>query len=120
MITPSILIWVLSLDKSKLFYEKVFDIEFEEFRPPFACFSLGWLEFDIEEDADYRSPSWKERYIWWHKSVSFNVENIEDFLRKVTEYGGKIIKDVEEKPRWYKEAKISDLDGNIFIIDQKM
>lgn len=120
MIIPSFLIWVSSLEKSKSFYENVFDVSFDEFRPPFACFTLHGIEFDIEEDAEYRSPDWKEKYIWWHKAISFNVDDLGIFLEKVKENWGKIVKDIEEKSWGYKEAKIADLDENIFIIDQKI
>jgi hypothetical protein len=51
------------LNKARPFYETVFGMKFDEFRPPFASATLGSIEFNIEENATYRSPDWPKLYI---------------------------------------------------------
>ena len=57
----SILIGVADLNKSKSFYEEILGMTFDEFRPPFASAKLNDVEFNIEENADYRSKDWASR-----------------------------------------------------------
>lgn len=47
----SVLIGVSDLHKARPFYEAIFGMTFDEFRPPFASARLGTLEFTIEENA---------------------------------------------------------------------
>ncbi|MES2470777.1 MAG: VOC family protein [Patescibacteria group bacterium] len=115
----SILIGVSDLNKARPFYENVFGMKFEEFRPPFASAVLDGIEFNIEENASYRSSDWAELYIGGRKQVSFETDNLENFLKQAESLGAKIIKDIETKPWGWKEAIIADLDGNEFIIEQE-
>ncbi|MSR73051.1 hypothetical protein EXS61_00365 [Candidatus Parcubacteria bacterium] len=116
----SILIGVADLNKSKSFYEEIFGMTFDEFRPPFASAKLDDVEFNIEENADYRSKDWASNYIGGRKQVSFQVDNLEQFLQKVSDFGAKIVQQIETKPWGWKEAIIADIDGNEFIIEQEI
>lgn len=114
------MIGVNDLNKARPFYEQVFGFEFQEFRPPFASANLGDIEFNIEENADYRSPGWANNYIGGRKHISFEVDNLEQFLVKVESLGAKIIELPQDKPWGWKEAVMADLDGNEFVIEQKL
>lgn len=116
----SILIGVTDLNKSKSFYEQILGMKFDEFRPPFASATLDGIEFNIEENAEHRSSDWSSKYIGGRKQVSFEVDNLEIFLKKVTDLGVKTVQSIEVKPWGWKEAVITDIDGNEFIIEQKL
>lgn len=116
----SILIGVSDLHKARPFYEQVFGFEFREFRPPFASAFLDGVEFNLEENADYRSPDWATMYIGGRKHVSFKTDNLESFLEKAVSLGARMIHAVEEKPWGWKEAVVADPDGNEFIVEQKI
>lgn len=116
----SILIGVTNLEQARPFYEKVFGMEFQEFRPPFASAYLDGLEFNIEEDADYRSSDWAKTYIGGRKHISFQTDNLEAFLEITERNGAKIIQSIETKPWGWKEAIIADPDGDEFIIEQEV
>lgn len=116
----SILIGVADLNKSKSFYEEILGMTFGEFRPPFASATLNGIEFNIEENADYRTKDWADKYIGGRKQVSFQVDNLEQFLQKVSDFGAKIVQQVEVKPWNWKEAVVADRDGNEFIIEQEI
>ncbi len=81
---------------------------------------LGDTEFNIEENAPYRSPDWSKLYIGGRKHISFETEDLAAFLKQAKLYGAKIVKEVEEKPWGWKEAIIVDLDGNEFVIEQEV
>lgn len=116
----SILIGVTDLNKARSFYENVFGMRFDEFRPPFASATLGTIEFNIEEDAPYRSSDWSKIYIGGRKHVSFETEDLTVFLEQAILQGAKVIKEIEEKSWGWKEVIIADLDGNEFIVEQKI
>lgn len=115
----SFLIGVTDLLKAKEFYEKLLGMTFNEFRPPFASAELSGMEFNIEEDAEYRSKDWAQIYIGGRKHMSFEVDDLEAFMSKAEQLGAKIIKPIETKPWGWKEAIIADMDGNEFIIEQE-
>lgn len=114
----SFLIGVTDLHKSKSFYENILGMTFLEFRPPFASAELDGIEFNIEENADYRSKDWVEKYIGGRKQISFRVDDLEKFLSKLPAAEAKIIQPIEVKPWGWKESIIADRDGNEFIIEQ--
>jgi predicted enzyme related to lactoylglutathione lyase len=116
----SILIGVSDLDKARSFYEKVFGMRFDEFRPPFSSATLGDTEFNIEENASYRSPDWAKLYIGGRKQVSFQADDLDLFLKQSELFGAKIIKEAEVKSWGWREAIIADPDGNEFIIEQEV
>jgi len=116
----SFLIGVSDLKKSKPFFENVFGMSFEEFRPPFASAVLDGLEINIEEDAPERPSDWSQTHIGGRKQVSFEVDNLESFLEEAKRNGAKIVQEPEEKPWGWKEAIIADFDSNEFLIEQKM
>jgi len=116
----SILIGVADLNKSKPFYEEILGMTFDEFRPPFASAKLGEVEFNIEEDASYRAKDWAKKYIGGRKQVSFQVDNLEQFLQKVSDFGANVVQQIENKPWGWREAIIADIDGNEFIIEQEI
>ncbi len=115
----SILIGVSNLEKSKPFYENVFGMKFEEFRPPFASAMVNDIEFNIEENAPYRSTDWANIYIGGRKHVSFETDDLISFLERAEHCGAKIIKNIEQTPWGWKEAIIADFDGNEFIVEQE-
>ena len=90
----AVLIGVRDILKSKPFYENVFDVVFDEVRPPFSSFSLNGIEFQIEENTPNRGE-------------------------KVREQGGTHT-EVVEHPWGYREAHFTDLDGNDFIVEQEI
>ncbi len=114
----SILIGVSDLNKAKSFYEKVFGMTFEEFRPPFASAMLGDIEFNIEENTPERDMDWAENYIGGRKQVSFNSNNLEQFVEEAISHGAKLVKEIETKPWGWKEVVIADPDGNEFIVEE--
>jgi predicted enzyme related to lactoylglutathione lyase len=116
----SILIGVSDLNKARPFYENVFGMKFEEFRPPFASAILDGVEFNIEENAPYRSLDWPKIYIGGRKQVSFQSDDLDLFLKQAMLGGAKIIKEIETRPWGWKEVIISDPDGNEFIIEQEV
>ncbi len=116
----SILIGVSNLTLSRPFYENLLEMRFNEFRPPFASALLGDVEFNIEEDADYRKKDWAKMYVGGRKNVSFQVEDLDDFLKKTLAFGARIVQSAEEKPWGWNEAIIADRDGNEFIIEQEI
>ncbi|MCF7831294.1 MAG: VOC family protein [Candidatus Pacebacteria bacterium] len=115
----SILIGVSDLNQARIFYENVFGMKFDEFRPPFASATLDGIEFNIEEDAPVRSADWAKINIGTRKNISFESDNLDVFLQQALLHGAKIIKEIETKPWGWKEVIIADPDGNEFIIEQE-
>jgi predicted enzyme related to lactoylglutathione lyase len=116
----SILIGVSDIIKAKPFYENVFGAKFTEVRPPFSCFTMNGIEFNIEENSPERSSGWTEKYLGAVKPVSFEVEDVEVFLKLVVENGGKITSPVIDRSWGWREAEFADLDGNTFIVEQEL
>lgn len=114
----AVLIGVRDVLKSKPFYENVFGVTFDEVRPPFSCFILNGIEFQLEENSPDRSENWEQKYLGGSKGFCFETDNIHLFLEKVVENGGSVT-EVENLPWGYIEAHFTDLDGNDFIIEQK-
>ncbi len=115
----AVLIGVRDILKSKPFYENVFDVVFDEVRPPFSSFSLNGIEFQIEENTPNRGEGWDKKYIGTPKGFCFETDNLEIFLEKVREQGGTHT-EVVEHPWGYREAHFTDLDGNDFIVEQEI
>jgi predicted enzyme related to lactoylglutathione lyase len=116
----AVLIGVKNILKSKVFYENVFGIVFDEVRPPFSNFYLNGIEFMVEEDTDNREEGWAEKYIGRETGICLEVDNLELFLKLVIDNNGKIIQESKEKPWGTIESKFSDPYGNIFIIEQNL
>lgn len=116
----AVLIGVRDILKSKPFYENVFGVTFDEVRPPFSNFYLNGIEFMVEENTSEREDNWSERYIGRDMGVCLQTENIHAFLEEVVVHGGTIIKEPIKKPWGSLEGKFSDLDGNVFIIEQEV
>ena len=116
----NILIGVSDLNNARPFYEKAFGFVFDEFRPPFASATFDEIEFNIEENADYRSPDWAAKNIGGRKNISFFTEDLEKFLTEAQSHGATLVEPISEKPWGYKEAVIADLDGNEFLIEQEI
>ena len=115
----TILIGVSDLNKARPFYESVFGLVFDEFRPPFASATLGDVEFNIEENADYRASDWAQKNIGTRKSCTFQVEDIFAFMKDATASGATIVKEpIKQKWGWY-DGVIADEDGNEFVIEQE-
>lgn len=116
----AVLIGVRDILKSKLFYESIFGVAFEEVRPPFSNFYLNSIEFMVEENSPEREDGWAERYIGRNMGICLQTENMDTFLQGVIAHGGSIVKDPTRKPWGSLEGKFADLDGNIFIIEQEV
>ncbi len=116
----AVLIGVRDILKSKLFYESIFGVAFEEVRPPFSNFYLNSIEFMVEENTSEREEGWAEKYIGRDMGVCLQTENIDTFLQEVLAQGGMVIKEPSKKPWGTIEGKFADLDGNIFIIEQEI
>lgn len=116
----SVLIGVSSIEKAKPFYESVFGVTFEEVRPPFSCFTMNGIEFDVEENSSDRSSDWGKNYLGTLKPISFKVDSVDDFLKLVITHGGTIAQEPSVKPWGWKEAKFTDLDGNIFLVEEEV
>ncbi len=116
----SVLIGVRDIKKSVKFYESVFGVTFSEIRPPFSCFTFGGIEFNVEEISPERSENWEEKYIGTAKSIAFEVEDMDSFLKNVEQAGGKIIVPPRNRPWGWQDAEFSDIDGNIFIVERKL
>ncbi len=119
VIFSTILIGVSDLNKARPFYENVLGLVFDEFRPPFASASLGDIEFNIEENADYRAPDWAKKNIGGRKSCTFQVADILTFLKEAAGQGARVVHEpVKQAWGWY-DAVIADVDGNEFVIEQE-
>lgn len=116
----SILIGTRDLENSRKFYERLLGIKFDEFRPPFASFRLGDVEFNVEEDTDYREPNWANMHIGGRKPFSFRVEDLRMFIREAIKIRATLVREIEEKPWGWREAVIADPDGNEFIVEEKI
>ncbi len=120
VILGAVLIGVKDIMKSKVFYENVFGITFDEVRPPFSAFTLNGIEFQIEENTPERGVDWDKKYLGTPKGFCFETDNIEEFLSLVEQNGGNISQPLQELPWGYREAHFTDIDGNDFIIEQKL
>lgn len=116
----SILIGVSNLEKAKPFYEKVFGFVFDEFRPPFASVEFDGIEFNIEENASTRDENWAKKNIGGRKNISFETENLEEFLKVALENGATIVKPSTNTPWKWRELIIADPDGNEFLVEQNL
>ena len=116
----SIVIGVSSLEQSRSFYESVLGMQFSEFRPPFANATLGGIEFNIEEDAEYRSREWAQKYIGGRTRIGFETDDLDRFLDSAAQRGANIIEQPVDRPWGWREAVIADKDGNEFVIEQKI
>ncbi|MBP7057609.1 VOC family protein [Candidatus Gracilibacteria bacterium] len=116
----SILIGVRSLAVAKPFYENVFGVTFEEFRPPFASFVFDGVEFNIEEDAPTRAPDWARNYIGGRKHIALKTDDLDQFLSQAQIHGATLIKEPHTHPWGWREAIIADLDDNQFIVEQEI
>jgi len=116
----SVLIGVSDIMKAKPFYEKVFGVTFTEVRPPFSCFEMNGVEFNIEEESADRLPGWKQKYLGTVKPVSFKVDSVDDFLKLVVDNGGKVVSEPRNMPWGWRDGEFSDPDGNAFIVEQEL
>lgn len=116
----AVLIGVKDILKSKVFYENVLGVTFDEVRPPFSCFSMKGIEFMIEENTPERGEGWAKSYVGTPKGFCFETDDIEGFLKVVTENGGSICEPITETNWNSRETKFTDIDGNIFIIEQNL
>lgn len=115
----TILIGVSDLNKARPFYEKVLGLQFDEFRPPFASARLGDIEFNIEENADYRASDWAQKNIGGRKSCTFHVKDIFSFMKDASAQGARVVHEpVKRHWGWY-DGVIADADGNEFVIEQE-
>ncbi len=116
----SLLIGVSDLHKARTFYEKVFGMNTVEFRPPFMQANLNGIEFNIEEDAEYRSKDWSKNNIGGRKVFSFYVDDIFEFLNEARTNGATVVEEPKKEPWGWYDAVIADPDGNEFVISQEI
>ena len=114
-----IIIGVKNIEKAKIFYENVFELEIDiQSRDYLSCY-LGDTHIEIEEDSQNRFPDWAKHNIGTYKNSQFIVENIDEFVAKVVQFGGKVISLPRAQPWGGINAEIEDIDGNIFLISQE-
>lgn len=116
----SLLIGVSDLNKARTFYEKVFNMKTIEFRPPFMQADLNGVEFNIEEDADYRKKDWSKNNVGGRKAFSFYVDDIFEFVDNAKSNGAHVVEEPKKEPWGWYDAIISDQDGNEFVISQEI
>jgi predicted enzyme related to lactoylglutathione lyase len=116
----TIIIGVNDIDKALNFYLNVFQIEVVERKNNYLSAYLDDLHIEIEEDSENRFPNWKKHNIGTYKNTEFIVEDINEFIKKVKENGGKVISQPTERPWKAITAEISDLDNNLFLITQNI
>lgn len=114
------LIGVSDLNKARPFYENVFKMEIVDFRPPFMQGRLGNIEFNIEENATYRTSDWATKNIGTRKSFTFEVSNIFEFLEKAEKNGARVIEEAKKQEWGWYDAVIADSDRNEFVIEQEI
>ena len=115
----TIIIGVESIEASREFYEKVFGFISREESPHYLAGYIGDILIEIEEDAAYRLPYWAEWNIGTYKNSEFIVDNMDEFLEQVVEFGGMVLTPPRCMPWWSINTEISDPDNNIFLISQK-
>ena len=114
-----IIIGVNDIEKVKNFYLNVFEIEIQKQSEHYLSARLNNTHVELEEDSENRFPMWKLHNIGTYKNTEFIVPDISVFLKKVKDFGGKIINDQTPRPWGGMNAEIADPDGNIFLISQK-
>lgn len=104
---------VSNLERAKKFYGGLFNWEFNDWGPGYISFKpsegIGGGLFETSEIKSGGSPL-----------IYYEVEEIEPYLKKVADLGGKIEKGKTEIPNmgWY--ALLNDPDGNIVGIFKSM
>jgi predicted enzyme related to lactoylglutathione lyase len=116
----TLIIGVKDLNKSRPFYENVLGIEILDFRPPFMEGKLGDIEFNIEENADYRDSDWAEKNIGGRKSFTLEVNDIFNFIENAKANGVTVVHEPKKQAWGWYDAVISDIDGNEFVIEQEV
>lgn len=114
-----IIIGVKDIEKAKIFYLNVFELEIDIQSHNYLSCYLGDIHIEIEEDSENRFPNWAKNNIGTYKNSQFIVEDIEVFVTKVVQFGGKVISIPRTQPWGGINAEIADLDGNIFVISQE-
>lgn len=114
-----IIIGVRSIEKSRLFYEKVFGFIAKEESPHYLAGHIWEAFVEIEEDSPHRLPYWAEGNIGTYKNSEFLVDDLDDFMGKIVTYGGSILTPPRTMPWGWKNMEIADPDRNIFLISQK-
>lgn len=114
-----IIIGVNNIEKVRNFYLSVFEIEVEKESNHYLSSRLNDTHIELEEDSENRFPNWKSHNVSTYKNSEFIVYDLETFLKKVSEYGGKVINGPMERPWGGINAEIADPDGNIFLISQE-
>lgn len=113
------LINVTNLSLSKKWYEEIIGMKTIEYRPPaFLEMTLGDNTFYIETESDQREEGFKKEIIGGKTSIVFTVEDLKGTIEKMRSQGVKIIVEPVQQFWGGWNAKISDPDGNIFILDE--
>ncbi|MDO8564102.1 MAG: VOC family protein [Nanoarchaeota archaeon] len=114
----AIIIGVNNIDKVLDFYLNVFEIKINERKNNYLSAYLNDTFIEIEEDCKDRFPNWKKHNVGTYKNSEFIVQDINLFIKKVKDNGGKVISPPTERPWNAITAEIADPDGNIFLITQ--
>lgn len=112
------LIFVTDIDRAKKWYEDVFGMVSEEYRPPeFLQMRLGDDIFYIETSNDMRADGFRDTKVGGRHSAVFVVENINEVITDLKTKGVKVV--VEPVLQFWGgwNAVIADPDGNEFILD---
>ena len=113
------LINVTDLSLSKRWYEEVIGMKTVEYRPPeFLEMTLGNNTFYIETESEKREEGFKKEIVGGKTSIVFSVEDIKGTIEKMRSQGVCILVEPVQQFWGGWNAKIADLDGNIFILDE--
>lgn len=115
-----IIIGTIDIEKAKEFYVNVFGLVVEEESPHYvSARCIDGTHIEIEEDSEERFLNWSEHNVGTYKNSEFYVQDIFSFLETVKLNGGKVISEPKKRSWGNYGAEIQDIDGNIFLIEQK-
>ncbi len=113
------LINVSDLSVAKKWYEEVIGMKTLEYRPPaFLEMKLGEAIFYIETESDLRAEGFKSELVGGKTGIVFEVDDLERTVEKMRSQGVTILVSPVQQYWGGWNAKITDPDGNIFILDQ--
>ncbi len=113
------LIFVTDILRAKKWYEDVFGMVTEEFRPPeFLQMRLGSNVFYIETANEKRASGFRDTKVGGRHSAVFEVEEITEVISNLRGRGVTVVVDPVQQFWGGWNAVIADPDGNEFILDE--
>ena len=113
------LIFVSDISRAKGWYEDVFGMIAEEYRPPeFLQMRLGDSAFYIETRTDKRAPGFQDVSIGGRHSAVFEVDDLQSTIEYLRRKGVRIVVEPVQQFWGGWNAVIADPDNNEFILDE--